>query len=152
MGCSLAFPPMDLHARKTIHELANQFKVKSKSSGKGKHRRTTLMRTKRTAPYIESTFDLALSRIRCRQMPRPGIKGKGALTKGPATRGDDVAASYRDGEIVGGTAAELGTENRGRAMLEKMGWSSGTALGAMHNKGILHPVTHTMKRSKAGLG
>lgn len=36
-------------------------------------------------------------------------------------------------------------------MLEKMGWSSGTALGA-DNKGILQPVTQTMKRNKAGLG
>jgi hypothetical protein len=28
----------------------------------------------------------------------------------------------------------------------------GTALGASDNKGIMQPVTQTMKRSKAGLG
>jgi hypothetical protein len=37
-------------------------------------------------------------------------------------------------------------------MLEKMGWSSGTALGASNNKGILEPVSQTMKTNKAGLG
>jgi len=37
-------------------------------------------------------------------------------------------------------------------MLEKMGWSSGTALGALNNKGILEPVSHVVKTTKAGLG
>ncbi|KAM4058007.1 r3H domain-containing protein [Hirsutella rhossiliensis] len=149
---TLTFPPMDLHARKMIHELANQFKVNSKSAGKADQRRTTLFRTKRTMPYIESTFENAMSRIRRRQLPRPDAKRRRAPIKRVAAGGSHTAASYRDGEIIGGTAAELGIENRGRAMLEKMGWSSGTALGAAHNKGILQPVTHTMKRSKAGLG
>ncbi|KOS17795.1 Protein SQS1 [Escovopsis weberi] len=67
------------------------------------------------------------------------------------TKGDS-AARIRDGEIVGAGAPELGADNRGRTMLEKMGWSSGMALGALDNKGILQPVTQTMKRSKAGLG
>lgn len=68
-----------------------------------------------------------------------------------ATRSNDTAATVRDGEIVGAAAPELGSGNRGHAMLEKMGWSSGTALGATNNKGILQPVTHAMKRTKAGL-
>jgi len=46
----------------------------------------------------------------------------------------------------------LGQENKGRNMLEKMGWSTGTALGPLNNKGIMHPVTHVVKNSKAGLG
>lgn len=62
------------------------------------------------------------------------------------------AIDYLEGEIVGAAAPELGIGNRGRAMLEKMGWSCGTALGAEDNKGILQPVSLTMKRSKAGLG
>ena len=70
----------------------------------------------------------------------------------PHPRSTNVAVSYREGEVVGGEAPELGSGNRGRAMLEKMGWSSGTALGAMDNKGILQPVSQTMKKSKAGLG
>ena len=59
---------------------------------------------------------------------------------------------YFDGEIVGATAPELGAENRGRAMLEKMGWSNGTALGALNNKGLLTPLTHTVKNTRSGLG
>lgn len=143
---------MDLHARKTIHELANQFKIKSKSAGKADQRRTTLFRTRTTMPYVESTFENAIGRVSRRQLHRPDSKKKRAPNKGATMGGGHAAASYRDGEIVGGEAAELGIENRGRAMLEKMGWSSGTALGAAHNKGILQPVTHTMKRSKTGLG
>lgn len=57
-----------------------------------------------------------------------------------------------DGDVVGASAPEIGVENRGRAILEKMGWSSGTALGATNNKGILQPVAHVVKNSRAGLG
>ena len=64
----------------------------------------------------------------------------------------DSTATYRDGEIVGAAAPELGIENKGRQMLEKMGWSSGTALGALNNKGILQPVASVVKTTKAGLG
>lgn len=143
---------MDLHARKVIHDLANKFNIKSKSTGKTDQRRPTLYRTGRTLPYVESTFEQAVARIRRPYLPRLDVKKKRGPTQTPAARGSYAAASYRDGEIVGAAAPELGTENRGRTMLEKMGWSSGTALGATHNKGILQPVTHAMKRSKAGLG
>jgi len=37
-------------------------------------------------------------------------------------------------------------------MLEKMGWSTGTGLGAVNNQGILQPVSHVVKTTKAGLG
>ena len=65
---------------------------------------------------------------------------------------NNAAVSYRDGEIVGAAAPELGQENKGRAMLEKMGWSTGTALGALNNKGIMQPLAHVVKTTKAGLG
>lgn len=68
-------------------------------------------------------------------------------------RGSGVkAASYIDGEIVGASAPEIGIENRGRMMLEKMGWTNGSTLGAPNSKGILHPVMHVVKTNKAGLG
>lgn len=142
---------MDNHARKMIHDLANKFNLKSKSTGKASQRRPVLYRTKRTLPYVESTFDQAVGRIHRKYFPRLDIKGKRSK-RAPPNRATHAQASYQDGEIVGAAAPELGIENRGRAMLEKMGWSSGTALGAMDNKGILQPVTQAMKRSKAGLG
>lgn len=75
--------------------------------------------------------------------PSPVAKSRGGGLK---------AASYMDGDVVGASAPEIGAENKGRAMLEKMGWCTGTALGAVNNKGILHPVVHVVKNTKAGLG
>jgi hypothetical protein len=153
---SLALPPMDKADRKVVHELANAFNLKSKSAGNGNKRFPILYRTLRTAAYNERIFDAVESRLTRRFMPRMDVKGKGSASvpKKSARGGGFSGASvtYRDGDIVGGSAPELGTENKGRAMLEKMGWSSGTALGALNNKGILEPVTHVVKTSKAGLG
>ena len=142
---------MDRQARKVIHELANKFNIKSKSTGKGGQRRPTLYRTARTIPLVESTFDRAVSRITRPYFPRMDVRDK-RPPKADKGQSSYAQASYQDGEIVGAAAPELGVENRGRNMLEKMGWSQGTALGAMDNKGILQPVLHTMKRTKAGLG
>lgn len=142
---------MDKHARKVIHQLAQKFNIKSKSTGNGEHRRPALYRTARTLPFVQSTFDRAVSRVNRPYFPRMDVKGK-RPPKMTAGRTSYAEASYRDGEIVGAAAPELGNDNRGRNMLEKMGWSKGTALGAVHNKGILQPVAQTMKRNKAGLG
>jgi hypothetical protein len=78
------------------------------------------------------------------ESPRPGGGGRRS--------GGQAALRLRDGEIVGGGVPELGQENKGRNMLEKMGWSKGMGLGAVDNKGILEPVAQVMKYSKAGLG
>ncbi|ROT37923.1 hypothetical protein SODALDRAFT_333688 [Sodiomyces alkalinus F11] len=150
---SSTLPPMDNHARKVIHELANKFYIKSKSTGAGNQRRPTLTRTVRTFKYSEDVFDVAISQVARKYYPTRDIAGSTALQKSSGRRGaGHSATSYRDGEVVGGSAPELGQENRGRAMLERMGWSNGTALGTMTNKGILQPVAHVVKLGKAGLG
>lgn len=142
---------MDKHARKVVHDLANKFNIKSKSTGNKDTRRPTLYRTARTLEFTDKTFQQAISRVHRRHFPRMDQRHRGQ--NAPHPRSTNVAeVSYREGEVVGGEAPELGSGNRGRAMLEKMGWSSGTALGAMDNKGILQPVSQTMKKSKAGLG
>ncbi|KAG6041422.1 hypothetical protein E4U41_004411 [Claviceps citrina] len=148
----LTFPPMDKHARKIIHELANTFNVKSKSIGKSEQRRPSLYRTVRTLSYSEAAFDQAVGRIHRQYLPRLDTKGKSTSKIHNKSSASKTAANYQEGEIVGAAAPELGVGNRGRAMLEKMGWSCGTALGAEDNKGILQPVSHAMRRSKAGLG
>jgi hypothetical protein len=56
----------------------------------------------------------------------------------------------KEGAIVGGKASPLGAENRGRAMMEKMGWCKGTGLGKQKG-GILEPITHVVKNTKTGL-
>jgi hypothetical protein len=145
---------MDKADRKAIHELANAFNLKSKSAGTGNKRFPVLYRTSRTLAYAERTFDAVENRLTRRFLPRMDVSGKkaGGLKGGRAGFGSSAAATYRDGDVVGASAPELGAENRGRAMLEKMGWSTGTALGAMNNKGILQPVSHVVKTTKAGLG
>ena len=151
---------MDKKDRKTVHEIANAFNLKSKSIGGGRTRFPVLYKTSRTSDLSQESLRIIEARLSRRIfMPRmdkrgkrdPVIPGKGAGRGGVAGAGS-TAFSYRDGEIVGAAAPELGAENKGRAMLEKMGWSTGTALGASNNKGILQPVPHVVKTSKAGLG
>jgi len=151
---TLALPPMDKADRKVVHELANAFNLKSKSAGKGNKRFPVLYRTSRTSAYVETAFAAVEARLTRRFLPRLDIKSKrsSGLPKRSGQGGFSNAASYRDGDVVGASAPELGAENRGRAMLEKMGWSTGTALGALNNKGILQPVSHVVKTTKAGLG
>ncbi|KAK3346220.1 hypothetical protein B0T25DRAFT_272352 [Lasiosphaeria hispida] len=159
---TIQFPPMDKEARKTLHEIANKFKIKSQSTGKGDQRRPVLYRTKRTVRYADSRMEEAMRHVddaalwvRRKYFHRIDGKGK-SLPRAPGgggrSGGGGGAATYRDGEIAGASVPELGQENKGRAMLEKMGWSKGMGLGTVDNKGILEPVVQVVKRSKAGLG
>jgi hypothetical protein len=146
---------MDKGDRKIVHEIANAFKLKSKSAGVGHGRFPILYRTTRSSDYIERTWRQVEAHIDRRFLPRSDVKYKSGGLKKPARGGggfNNAGVSYQDGDVVGGSAPELGAENRGRAMLEKMGWSQGTALGALNNKGILQPVSHVVKTTKAGLG
>ena len=145
-----ALPPMDKNYRRMTHEVARVFNIQSKSNGSGKNRFTTLIKTHRTLAFDEATFRRAERQVSVRFFPRSD-QAKSRPSRAQGTGGIS-SFSYRDGDIVGFGAAEIGVENRGRAMLEKMGWSSGTALGALHNKGILQPVSHVVKTTKAGLG
>lgn len=141
--------------RKVVHELANAFYLKSKSAGNGDNRFPILYRTTRTLAFNDGDFAKVDARISRRFLPRMDVGGKrggGAKRAAGAGGFNRAAVSYKDGDIVGGSAPELGADNRGRAMLEKMGWSSGTALGALNNKGIMLPVSHVVKTTKAGLG
>lgn len=146
----LTLPPMDAAARKIVHEIALKLGVKSKSTGKGDQRRPVLHRTKNTSLYNSDVMDKAFARVNRRHFPRLDKQSRGGM--GGGRGGGHSSTRYRDGEVVGGSAPELGETNKGRTMLEKMGWSKGTGLGALDNKGILEPVTHVVKNSKAGLG
>ena len=142
--------------RKLVHEIANVFKLTSKSFGKDFNRFPVLHRTSRSLAFDESLLNRKMLRVFTgkRQPPGPKATKKRMAFAGAGSGGGFAKAgvSYRDGDVVGASAPELGQENRGRAMLEKMGWSTGTALGALNNKGIMEPVAHIVKNSKAGLG
>ncbi|KAJ5594556.1 uncharacterized protein N7459_000764, partial [Penicillium hispanicum] len=151
----LSLPPMTKHRRKSIHELANLLNLKSQSRGNGPGRFPMLLKTARTPKYTSKTISQVDHLLSGRKLNRRLFQSWGSDAPRPAKakRGPTGAAvSYMDGDVVGASAPEIGIENRGRAMLEKMGWSSGTALGAANNKGILLPVAHVVKNSRAGLG
>ncbi|KAL2114974.1 hypothetical protein VTJ04DRAFT_10637 [Mycothermus thermophilus] len=158
----LEFPPLDKHARKILHELASKFEIKSQSIGSGDQRRPVLHRTKRTIRFsdlqckeVSIHVDKAATRIYRKYFHRTDLKGGGEGKNSPKPAGGRSsykALTPREGEIVGASVPELGADNKGRAMLEKMGWTKGMALGAADNKGILVPVVQVVKRSKAGLG
>ena len=141
--------------RKRLHMMANILKIRSKSMGEGESRFPILYKTARSQNHDVATVEALFAGLKwqpTRQRPSKGPwKFSGGMRK---TRdgGSSAAVSYRDGEVVGAAAPVLGQENKGRAMLEKMGWSTGTALGALNNKGIMEPVTHVVKTTKAGLG
>lgn len=121
--------------------------LKSLSRGSGKSRFPTLTKTSRTPHVRESEMDNFFSSNKIlRRLDRPRYDRSNRST------GGTKAATYEHGEVVGARAPEIGAGNKGREMLEKMGWSSGTALGALNNKGILEPVAHVVRKGKAGLG
>jgi hypothetical protein len=65
----------------------------------------------------------------------------------PRVRGIKKA---RDGDVVGGDAKEISSDNRGRVMLEKLGWRSGMGLG-VEGMGMKLPVFAVIKVNKSGL-
>lgn len=148
---------MKKHHRRVVHELANALALKSVSRGQGNARYPVLYKTVRT-PNFNGKHSVQLDKILAqprfnRQSGRMSA-GANFREKEPKNnrRRPNMSASYVEGEVVGGSAPEIGANNKGRAMLEKMGWSSGTALGALNNKGILQPVSQVVKNTRAGLG
>ncbi|KAI0024104.1 hypothetical protein F4780DRAFT_727538 [Xylariomycetidae sp. FL0641] len=160
----LILPPFDKGARKTIHAVANKFKLKSQSAGKGKNRYPVLYRSRATLPFDPVVFDRVFGRIHQNWFSRVDVdeevvakhrmlkRAEASSGKQPSRFGKRNPLHLREGDVVGQHAAELGAENKGRAMLEKMGWSKGQSLGTDKNKGILVPVTQVVKKTKAGLG
>lgn len=147
---------MNKQRRKLIHDLAHALSLKSQSRGNGPSRFPVLYKTGRTpkpTPKTISQIDKIISGAKFSRRMAKSWDREPAGKPGKARRGrPDTSVSYMDGDVVGASAPEIGSENKGRAMLEKMGWSMGTPLGATNNKGILLPVAHVVKNSRAGLG
>jgi hypothetical protein len=150
----LAFPPMGKDHRKMIHELSAVFGCNTKSTGQGRSRYTTLVKTRRTIPFHEQMFQARARQISQGYFPRldkSARKGTKGSQRGGGGGGNSSGVRYQDGDVVGASAAEISSENKGRIMLEKMGWTSGTGLGT-DRAGIQAPIQHIVKNTKAGLG
>lgn len=137
---------MESHRRAVVHQIVNQLGVNSKSRGEGSNRFTVLSKTIRTRKVDDAFFDALIHKKRFKARFEAVTHIPGNKSRAPRP-----VVSYKDGETVGASAPELGPENKGHAMLSKMGWSRGQGLGAVDNKGILQPLVHTVKTSKAGL-
>jgi len=142
---SLALPPMSKSDRKLVHNLASKLYLKSKSVGSDTARFTTLIKTSRSGIFEcdEESIDWVLRTGK--SLKRMDVGSRGAR-KGPG------GGSLREDMKVGAEAPELSVDNRGRLMLEKLGYRSGMTLGAVEGRGISEPVIAIMKMSKAGLG
>ena len=158
---SLALASMEAHMRASVHRLAKALSLKSHSQGTGQERFPILTKTPHTPYYIVDTiWEIDALMNQRKFFPKiassfkvkkdKSVKG----TKGRRSGGGGVltGASYMDGDVVGASAPEIASDNRGRAMLEKMGWSSGMGIGKDGNKGSIEVVKHVVKNSKAGLG
>ena len=137
-----------------MHELAHALGLKSRSIGKGNLRHPVLYKTTASVKQIdgESSLDPKILRQihRChRRREHVNLKNNKIGNRGDSDR---VAVGYREGDIVGAAAPELAAENVGNQLMRKLGWVPGEGLGAQNNKGILQPVAHVVKTSRAGLG
>jgi hypothetical protein len=167
----LPLPAMDRSIRRAVHIIAQHgYNLQTKSQGSGKRRYPVLYKTKHSssidnlpdALFIEEIMVQAqktvgyTSSIKRRNPNQPAgvkIKGKGKATGGGIGRAAGAGAGkLRDGDIVGVDAPEIAVSNRGRAMLEKLGWSRGSGLGVAGNLGIAVPLTATVKNTRVGLG
>ncbi|KAF2766325.1 hypothetical protein EJ03DRAFT_298597 [Teratosphaeria nubilosa] len=156
-----SFPPMDKRDRKALHDIANMMNLKSKSVGSGNSRFPIIYKTTNTMEYSEGYFNKVLQHSsrgflkNNKYNSGGGPKGKGKQPKPMrAGRGGGFnkdAVTIRDGEVVGGNAAEIGKESFGHRLMEKMGWSKGMALGK-DGEGLLVPVEQVMRSGTRGLG
>ena len=157
-----AFPPMAKSERKILHEIANQFNLKSTSRGSGKNRFTVFTKTSRTIGWSDARWEPIVARARKGFLPNAKQRGKkNDFERKRAGRGggfDKNAVGYRHGEVVGGTAPEIAQGNFGRKLMERMGWSQGMALGKDDEDGaavpgrLLVPVQAKIKSGRGGLG
>ncbi|KAI0587990.1 R3H multi-domain protein [Pyrenophora tritici-repentis] len=157
---TLSLPPMDAYRRATIHQVAAFFNLNSRSRGDGMDRFTLLSKTTRTRTLTDDEFNIAIQKKGFQKRLRgplytEGSGGRAGKFSTVKHKHGGVRArpqlGYKDGETVGANAPELGPENKGHALMMKMGWAKGDALGAGDNKGILQPIPHTVKTNKAGL-
>jgi len=138
---------MHRFARKIVHTLAHAYNLSSKSHGSGKSRYTILFKTKATSTTTVDERKIATILKRTAWVGSGERSGMKWDVSSSATKG---VKRHKDGDVVGGDAEEIASDNRGRVMLEKLGWRSGMGLG-VEGEGMKLPVFAVVKASKSGL-
>lgn len=158
------FPPMATEDRAALHAIASRLNLTSKSQGQGKTRFPMLYKTTRTLAYNEAHFSRLLAassrgflknsthKGKANKFSSSARGGRGGFSSGRGGKAGGVGGhGLRDGEVVGANAEAISADNFGHRLMEKMGWTKGTALGK-DGSGLLVPVSQVMKAGKAGLG
>jgi len=150
--------------RRIVHELAGAYKLKSNSTGGGERRFTTLRRTTTVERHTYRHTDVLAVLKRSRWVDQAGIdleriSSRPVKTNFSRSKIKNVAKDmghgrrHREGDVVAADAPEIAFDNRGRAMLEKMGWANGMGLGSTSsNTSIQQPIMAIIKTTKLGLG
>lgn len=102
---TLSLPPMTREMRKSVHELANAFNLKSKSEGKNATRYTRLVKTTRSGVQVD---ERKVAQILERPKPPPAHGSANGKGKGKA----GIKIRPRDGEVVGGVRCPMKLANR----------------------------------------
>ncbi|GAV50437.1 hypothetical protein ZYGR_0U02930 [Zygosaccharomyces rouxii] len=146
----LSFPPLDPHGNNVVLKMSHHFNLKGYREGSGKGTHVVAQKTRATERYSP---DYNRVHQLLRQRPvfyRIDVNRPGKTT---TERFKTQKAKFHanEGEVVGQDAPAIGSDNVGRRMLEKLGWSNGEGLGARGNKGIAEPLMARVKKSKSGL-
>lgn len=150
----LIFPPLDPHGNKTVRKFAEYYNLKSSSLGHANRKHIMVEKTKifkRSKPFQAKVSNLLRQRPIFMRIDVRTAQSKDSKTTKRERIDSKGKFHLKEGEIVGENAPAIGSENIGRKMLEKLGWSSGEGLGAHGNKGISEPLTSVVKKSKSGL-
>ena len=129
---TITFPPLDPHGNKIVTKFAQNYFMKSTRIGKGNSSKIYVEKTKKTRrkePLYQMVSQLLKQRpVFLRIDVKPLIAPKEKLAMKP------VKANFlvSEGEIVGEDAPEIGLDNVGRRMLEKLGWTTGQGLSLIH--------------------
>ncbi|KAH9054280.1 hypothetical protein EDB87DRAFT_103985 [Lactarius vividus] len=100
---TLLFPPMSRHARKSVHELANTFNLRSKGEGNGVARFTGVIKTSLSSAQVDER-NVAL--ILVKPLPhvvreRQGVRPTRGMAKSLHQRGVECRASDVVGHMMG---------------------------------------------------
>ncbi|QPG73045.1 hypothetical protein FOA43_000349 [Brettanomyces nanus] len=161
---SMRFPPMDSHGCMTLRDLSKAYHIKARKFGNSPESYVVMIKTsvaKRLKPDYKEVdklmqrrriffrSDTGLTKLEKQQLKR--LLSDKDTSEQKRKKERKGAFTYKEGDVVGENASEIGPESIGRQLLVKMGWQKGEALGAEGNKGIIEPIMAVVKNTKAGI-
>ena len=159
---TLSFPPLDPHGTKTLIKMAKYYNMKAMRCGpNGLKLYVKVSKFKGTYHYLPKYNEInhvlrqrPIFNRTDQKRPREEYTETDGNAKKDRSRGRNRNASkahVREGDVVGAMAPEIGRDNIGRQLLEKLGWTAGQGLGTGDNIGINEPIKAIVKTTKAGL-